>query len=123
MLSTSMLVRAENGNKRPLEEMVEHALHILAQTARQHAKAKARAEACKHLLKRARSLAVLESEQKTQGLREHEAEASAYVAKAIEELENAIADEQVMRDRRHTAEQYIALYQTISANERARNVS
>lgn len=103
------------------EEQAAGALKYLAETDVPHARTKALAKALEHNLKVVRSIEFIQAEGTVA-----EREAISYASKAykdkVEEWQNAVADYEIMDNKRQRAILTIEMYRTVSANQRKGNI-
>ena len=102
----------------PDQNAVEKALHYLAETDEKYGRLKARVKALEHEAKVIKGLTFLES---TGTVAEREALAtSCQTYRAfVNDLENAVADMEIIRAKRKRAELTIDLFRTVEASRRA----
>ena len=103
------------------DERAEKALEYLVKTDEQAAALKAAVEALNEKRRMTRSVEFLKA-QGSAAERTETAYASEAYLQAVEDYENAVADYEVVRNRRQTAAIMIDMYRTESANQRKGNV-
>lgn len=100
-----------------MNNKVEDALEYLADTDEPHARAKAMVKALEHKIKTVRALTFLQSAG-TVAEREAQSLVSKEYCDVVEQYENAVADYELMENRRQRAQLEIDVWRTTEASRR-----